>query len=195
LDKRRVKDNSELGDLVRRIIGRDPLAEEEWVRRYSGGVFQIIYQVVHNYSLAEDLRQDTLLKALEKIRNGELREPERLSGYVCSIAKFIALEHVRKMRAAVKVEDVAAADRLPDSAPDPYELVLQKEKAESVRKLISEMKVERDRDILFRYYILEEERDAICAALKISREQFNGIIFRAHKRYKELHRKHAGKIK
>lgn len=173
---------------------RDPLAEEELVQRYSGGIFQIIYQVVQNYSLAEDLRQDTLLKALEKIRNGDLREPERLSGYVCSIAKFIALEHVRKLRSAVKVEDVDAAGRLLDSAPDPYAQVLQKEQAERVRRIISELKVERDRDILFRYYILEEDRDTICAALHISREQFSGIIFRAHRRYKELHQKHAGKI-
>jgi len=189
-----VSDNSQLSDLVRRIIERDPLAEEELARRYSNGIFQIIYQIVQNYTLAEDLRQDTFLKALEKIRNGELREPERLSGYVCSIAKFIALEHVRKRWPAVKAEDAAVAESLPDPGPDPYEQVLQKEKAEIVRRLISELKVERDRDILFRYYILEEERDTICAALKISREQFSGIIFRAHKRYKELHQKFAGKI-
>jgi RNA polymerase sigma-70 factor (ECF subfamily) len=194
LDKLQVNDHNDLVDLVRRIIERDPRAEEEMIRRYEDGVFQIIYHIVGNHSVAEDLRQDTLLKALEKIRDGNVREPERLSGFVCAIARYIALDYVRKMRSAIKVEDVGAAEFLPDPTPSPYEQVLQKERADIVRRVISEMKIQRDREVLIRYYVLEEDKETVCAALHLTKEQFSRIIFRAHKRYKELHQKLADKI-
>jgi RNA polymerase sigma-70 factor (ECF subfamily) len=177
--KDRRANESELSEIVRRIIAKDPDAEEEMVRRYRDGVSQIIYQVVRNQSVTEDLAQESLIKALEKIRNGDVREPERLSGYICAIARFMALDHIRKMRSAMKLEEEGVAD-------------LSKEKAEIVRKVISEMKVQRDRDVLFRHYILEEEKDKICADLNLTRDQFSRIIFRAHQRYKELHLKLAG---
>lgn len=189
-----VSDNSELIELVRRIIERDMRAEDEMVRRYKNGVFQIVFQIVHNYSTAEDLCQDTLLKALEKIRQGDVREPARLSGFIRGIAKFTAIEYIRKMRSAMKLEDVDAADHVPDPAPDPYARILERENAEIVRKIIDEMNVQRDRDVLFRYYILEEDKDKVCADLRLSKDQFSRIIFRARKRYKELHKKLAGKM-
>jgi len=188
-----VSNGTLLIELVRRIIARDPLAEEEMILRYRDGVYQIIYQVVRNHSVAEDLSQESLMKALEKIRHGDVREPERLSGFIRGIAKFIAIDYIRKNRSAMKAEDVGAAEQIIDPSPNPFEQVLDKEKAEIVRKVISEMKVQRDKDVLYRYYILEEEKDSICVTLKVSRDQFNRIIFRAHQRYKQLHLKYMGK--
>lgn len=180
---------TELIELVRRIIERDPHAEEEMILRYKDGATQIIYQIVRNWSVTEDLCQETLMKALAKIRRGEVREPEKLSGFVCGIAKFSAIEYVRKMRASMKIEATDIMDQIPDPLPDPAEQLLDKERAETVRKVINELKVPRDREILFRYYILEEGKDMICSDLNLTREQFSSIICRAHQRYKALHLK------
>jgi RNA polymerase sigma-70 factor (ECF subfamily) len=188
-----VNDKTALVELVRRIIARDPRAEEEMALRYRAGIFQIIYRVVQNYSVAEDLSQETLMKALEKTRQGDVREPERFSGFICQMAKFIALDYVRKLQLAVKNEEVDTAEQVCDPSPDPYQQVLEKENAEVVRKVLREMKVPRDREVLFRFYILEEEKDDICAAMQLTREQFSRIIFRALRRYKELHLKITGK--
>ncbi len=176
-------------ELVRRITAKDLQAEEEMILRYRAGVFQIIYQIVRNWSTAEDLCQETLMKALEKIRRGEVREPEKLSGFICGIARFIAIEYIRKMRATMKIENTDVAEYIPDPSPDPAEQLLDKERAETVRKVISELKVSRDREVLYRYYILEEEKDKICSALNLTRDQFSSIIFRAHQRYKAIHMK------
>jgi RNA polymerase sigma-70 factor, ECF subfamily len=190
-----VSSDSELIELVRRIIERDARAEDEMARRYKNGIFQIIFQVVRNHAVAEDLCQDTLVKALEKIRQGDVREPARLSGFILGIAKFIAIDYIRKLRSAIKIEDVGAAEHVPDPANNPYEQIVEKENAQIVRRIIGEMSIQRDRDVLFRYYILEEEKDKICTDLRVSREQLSRIIFRARQRYKELHEKLAGKIR
>jgi hypothetical protein len=47
--------------------------------------------------------------------------------------------------------------------------------------------------MLFRYYIAEEDKDQICADFGLTRDQFNRVIFRALKRYKELYVKLVGK--
>lgn len=185
----RVNGATELVELVRRIIAGDSCAEEEMILRYKAGVFQIIYQIVRNWSVSEDLCQEALMKSLEKIRHEEIREPEKLSGFICGIARFTAIQYIRKMRVAMKHEVIDDAERIPNPSPDAVEQLLNKERVDIVRKVISEMKVPRDRELLFRYYVLEEEKDKICEDLGLSREQFSSIIFRAHQRYKALHLK------
>lgn len=188
----RAGNETELTDLVRRIMAGDAPAEEELVGRYKVAISIIIARIVQNHSAREDIFQETFKKALEKIRCGNVREPERLSGFICAIARNLAVEYVRNPRHSVKEADVTLTKQISDSAPDPFERLWHKEKAEMVRQVITELKVERDRELLFRYYIAEEDKDQICADLALTREQFNGVIFRALKRFKELYMKRAG---
>jgi RNA polymerase sigma-70 factor, ECF subfamily len=172
---------SELAALVSGIVARNPRSEEEIVRRYADGIYHIVYRVVHNHSVAEDLCQETWMKVLEKIRHGDVREPERLSGFILAIARSTAVNYIRKMRGATQ-EAIEKADQTASLAEDQYEQLWQKERDKIVRQVISELKVKRDRDILFRYYILEEEKEEICARLGLTREQFKRVFFRLIRR-------------
>jgi RNA polymerase sigma-70 factor, ECF subfamily len=179
---------------VQRIIDRDGDAEEELVRQYKDGIAIIIGRVVRNESFIEDLSQETFKIALEKIRDGDVREPERLSGFICGVARNVAIDYVRKMRRLTNQEEIGNAEQIRDSRPDQFEQLWRKERAEIVRQVISELKVERDREVLSRYYIAEEDKDQICADLGFDSKQFNSVIFRALKRYKELYLKRFGKF-
>jgi RNA polymerase sigma-70 factor (ECF subfamily) len=179
---------------VQRIIDRDVDAEAELVRRYKDGVAIIISRIVRNESSAEDLSQETFKIALEKIRDGDVREPERLSGFICGVARNVAIDYIRKTRRVTNQEEIGGAEQIRDPRPDQFEHLWRKEMAEIVRQVISELKVERDREVLSRYYIAEEDKDQVCAELGLDRKQFNSIIFRALKRYKELHLKLFGEI-
>jgi RNA polymerase sigma-70 factor (ECF subfamily) len=179
-------------DWLRRIAGGDADSEEELVRRYKDGIAIIIQRIVQNDSVAEDLSQETFRITIEKIRDGDVREPERLSGFICGVARNLAIDSVRKMRRATIQEEIGTAEHIHDSQPDQFEQLWRKERAEIVRQTIGGLKVERDREVLFRYYIAEEEKDRICADLGLTSQQFNGVVFRALKRYKELYTKRFG---
>ncbi|HWP44344.1 MAG TPA: sigma-70 family RNA polymerase sigma factor [Blastocatellia bacterium] len=179
-------------DWLRRIIAGDASAEDELVRRYKDGIAIIIQRIVHDRSVAEDLSQETFRIALEKIRYGGVREPERLSGFICGVARNLAIDSIRKTRRLTSQEEIGKAEQLSDSQPDQLERLWRKELAEIVRQAISELKVERDREVIFRYYIAEEEKEQICADLGLSSQQFNSIMFRALKRFKELYLKRFG---
>jgi RNA polymerase sigma-70 factor, ECF subfamily len=57
--------------------------------------------------------------------------------------------------------------------------------------VINELPSDRDRQILFRFYIAEEEKERICADLCLTGLHFNRVLFRARARYRELYEKTA----
>jgi RNA polymerase sigma-70 factor (ECF subfamily) len=175
-----------------RVTAGDADAEADLVRRYKDGIAIVIQRIVHDQSVVEDLSQETFRIAIEKIRDGDVREPDRLSGFICGVARNLAIDSIRKTRRSTSQEEIDSAEQLPDSQPDQFEQLWRKERAEIVRQAISELKVERDREVLFRYYIAEEDKDHICADMGFTSQQFNSIIFRALKRYKELYLKRFG---
>lgn len=125
--------------------------------------------------------------ALEKIRRGEVREPERLSGFVCALARNLAREHFRKSSGhpmSALPEDWG----LPSPEPTPLESVLRSERAVIVRRVLAEMASERDRQILFRFYVAEDEKDEICNDLGLTSLHFNRVLFRARERFRQLYR-------
>jgi len=52
--------------------------------------------------------------------------------------------------------------------------------------MLQEMPGARDRELLVRFYLNDEEKDAICQELNLSQEHFNRVIFRARNRFREL---------
>jgi RNA polymerase sigma-70 factor (ECF subfamily) len=187
LDLVSTNSGAEVVEIVRRILAGDSAAEDEVVRRYRHGVTVIIDHIVRRESATDDVSQETFKIVLEKLRRGDLREPERLSGFVCSVARNVALDYIRRATRFRNREEVGNAEHIPDPAPSQLEEILKQEKAGVVRQIINELKIERDRLLLFRYYIAEEDKDKLCLDLGLTRTQFNNVIYRALLRFKELY--------
>lgn len=180
-----------LADLVNRVIDGDSTAEEEIISRYQRGVSLIIDRIVRSQD-SEDVSQQAFKIIIEKLRHGDLRDAERLSGFVCSVARNAAIDFARRARKSISREELGEADQVRDPAPSQLERLLTEEKASAVRQVISELKMERDRDLLFRYFIAEQDKERICAELRLTSAQFNNVIFRAIARFKELYVRRIG---
>jgi RNA polymerase sigma-70 factor (ECF subfamily) len=179
---------AQAGQLVERILAGEKAAESELVQQYSRGVSIILNRATGDRSLSEDLSQETFQLTLEKIRRGEVREPEKLSGFICSLARNLATDHYRRSRRSEQVADPEAVELIAETAPSQLDRVLQAEKSKRVRQLLGELS-ERDREILQRFYIEEEDKDQICGDLKLSGLHFNRVLHRARERYRELYRR------
>jgi RNA polymerase sigma-70 factor (ECF subfamily) len=55
--------------------------------------------------------------------------------------------------------------------------------------VLAELPSERDRQVLFRFYLAEEDKDQICKDLGLSSLHFNRVVFRARERYRDLYLK------
>lgn len=196
-----------LCQLAERIRKGERAAEEEFVERFQRGLSLALRRRSQDPTLAEDLTQDTLLLVLEKIRRNEVRDPERLAGFIHGTARHLLQAHRRKNARFVALESTSGetswADspgaggpwreprRSNDSPTDPGEPwalshLLREEEARLVRQLLDELTIERDRQLLVRFYLSHQAKSSICADLAIDEEHFRRVLFRARERLKEL---------
>jgi RNA polymerase sigma-70 factor (ECF subfamily) len=175
--------------LVGRIQAGDAAAESELVSRYARGVRMIVGRGTRDRSIIDDLCQETFRIALEKIRRGDVRDARRLSGFMCGLARNLTIDHFRRVRPA---DSIASADPW-DPAPSQLERLLADERAVIARKVLAELESDRDRQILFRFYVAEESKARICADLGLSSLHFNRVLFRARERYRALYQTMADK--
>lgn len=174
-------------DLVAAIQAGDQRAEERLVDLFGRGVAIILDRHTGGGPDAQDLFQDTFRLVLEKLRRGELREPPKLPGFVAQIARSLAIEHYRKQR---RRKTEPAGDDLPVvAAPDasPLTRLLAAENAALVRRVIQDLANARDRQILLRFYLAEEDRDRIASDFGLTSLQLNRVLHRARQRYRELY--------
>jgi RNA polymerase sigma-70 factor, ECF subfamily len=178
--------------IVARIRAGDRSAEDELVRRFSRGLSIILRRAAGDAALAEDLHQETFRIALAKIRAGELREPSRLAGFLASLARNLAIEHFRRRTPGGGSVEIDSVDHPVSPRAGPLELLLKGEQAELARRVLDELPSERDRQVLFRFYVAEDDKQEICADLALTSLQFNRVLFRARQRYRELYEKAIG---
>jgi RNA polymerase sigma-70 factor (ECF subfamily) len=69
-------------------------AFRELVRRYERPVFSLIFRMVRDRELAEDLAQDTFVKVLNHI--DRYRPEFKLSSWLFKIANNVAIDHLRR---------------------------------------------------------------------------------------------------
>jgi len=174
-------------DLVGRIRGGDRQAETELVERYNRAVMSIIRRALGNSTVADDLYQETFCIIIEKIRGGDIREAERLPGFVCGVARNQVIKHFQRAARQERMTETEEAVSLPCQAHDQLEELLRKESADIVRQILKEMTNERDVQVLFRFYLAEDDKEQICADLGLTSLQFNLVLHRARERYRELY--------
>ena len=90
LDLRNLPD----ADLVALAQEGREAAYRELVRRYERPVFSLIFRMVRDREVSEDLAQDTFIKVLNHI--DKYRPEFKLSSWLFKIANNVAIDHLRK---------------------------------------------------------------------------------------------------
>lgn len=81
-------------DVVARARDGEESAYRELVRRYERPVFSLIYRMVRDREIAEDLSQETFIKVLNAIAS--YRPEFKFSSWVFKIANNTAIDHLRR---------------------------------------------------------------------------------------------------
>lgn len=77
------------------ILGNEE-AFEVLLHRHKNQVFSFIRQWISNYSLAEDLFQDTFFKAIRTLKSGEYKEEGKFLPWLLRIARNIIIDYHRR---------------------------------------------------------------------------------------------------
>jgi RNA polymerase sigma-70 factor, ECF subfamily len=170
--------------IVERVRSGDPSGMEDLYRSFYPGIRYFLCRQIGFQDL-DDKIHNILVIVVQSIRRGELRDPERLGGYIRTIAQRQAASHINGAVQARRNRDIDSTIGLSDHQPSPEWQVIDHENADVAMRLLRSLK-RRDREVLIRFYLKEESQEQICGEMGLTETQFRLIKSRAKARFAEL---------
>jgi len=174
-----------------KLIEADPallsLHSPAELQRLREGVLSLLRQELRDKRLAEDLCNEAFRIVLERMREQPLEDPDKLGSYLAQTARFIARSHRRdtsRRRTFTGQQEVI--EGYGDPAADPTTATQTDERAKAVRKVLEEFPFARDREVLVRLYLRDQDKEEICRELGIDETHFRRVVFRARERFRVL---------
>ncbi len=81
--------------LAERVLIGDRGAEDELLRHFTPRVYALLCARTRDREASRDLLHDTLIALIRALRQGQLREPDKLTAFVLGIARNTAQSHLR----------------------------------------------------------------------------------------------------
>jgi len=130
------------------------------VRRYERPVFSLLYRMVRDRALAEDLAQETFIKVLNGIKS--YRPEFKFSSWIFKIANNAAIDHLRRKNIDTLSLDGAPSAETPDQmratqlqvgdrAESPLDEVENRELGTAIERAIARLRPEYRSCILLRH--------------------------------------------
>ncbi len=143
-------------ELVSRYIQfSDEHAFETLVRRYKSKVYTTIYLIVKDTYVAEDLLQDTFIKAIDVLRSGRYNDEGKFLPWVLRIAHKMAIDYFRREKRYPNVvfEDGSNVFNTLDFAEDSIEDIQIRDETHSHLRSLIKLLPDSQREVLvMRHY-------------------------------------------
>ena len=161
-------------DLIVRARRGDGDAFSELVTRYQANVFNVCYRILHERGSAEDLAQETFMRAYDRLEQFDL---EREFGpWVRRVAANLCLNHLESQKVTAPLDE----DRDADESQRPEKQVEVRERSEQIRAALASLPPHYRVVVELRHY-QEMSYDEIAAELKIPLSDVKSHLFRARK--------------
>jgi RNA polymerase sigma-70 factor, ECF subfamily len=178
-------DSAACVDLVSRIQSGDPSGMEDLYRIFATGIRFYLCRHLGSQDV-DDKVHDVFIVILQSLRRGDLREPERLMGYVRTVLRRHVASRIEEIvRARNGHADLDVGTVLADRRPDPERSAIQSQNKSLAMRVLHSLHL-REREVLIRFYLKEQAVDDICRDLELTATQFRLIKSRAKTRFEEL---------
>ena len=172
---------------IERILAGDEAAFTALVKKYEKQIHAFVWRRVKDYHIAEEITQDTFLRAYEKL--GTLRDPNRFSGWLYMIATRCSLTWLGETRLpmqsleAMSKAEIEALFYAQYMAEQTEKLTTEKQR-EVVAYLLQKLPA-RERTAVVLHYLSEMTCEEIGEFLEVSPNTVKSQLHRARKRLKQ----------
>lgn len=143
-------------ELVSRYQNGNEKAFELLLHRHKSRVYTAIYLIVKDRYVAEDLLQETFIKAINTIRGGRYNEEGKFLPWISRIAHNLAIDHFRKGKRypEIVLEDGSRLLNSMEFAEDSVEdKQILRDTASRLRGFIKELPVEQKQVLIMRHFL------------------------------------------
>lgn len=151
MEKSLISDSS----LVILYVNGNEKAFEQLVQRHKSKIYTTIYLIVKDPYVAEDLLQDTFIKAVTTIKSGRYNDEGKFLPWIMRIAHNLAIDYFRRERRypTVILEDGSNVFNTLDFSEDSAESIqIRKETHERLRELIQNLPEQQREVLMMRHY-------------------------------------------
>ncbi len=160
--------------MVMAALGGDEEAFEKVIRTYSRKVYIVAYAIVQDQSEAEEIVQDTFLKAHQQ--QGKLREPEKFPAWLMTVTRNGARDRLRRRRPQAPQETFDTL--VDDKVATPGSAMEQEEHQAHIRRALATLPEDHRTALTLRYLEGLDYR-AIETEMGLSNGALRGILGRA----------------
>jgi RNA polymerase sigma-70 factor, ECF subfamily len=174
--------------LVAQIKAGEDAGMEHLYKLFSRGIRYYLCRQLGPQEL-EDKVHDTFLIVVNAIKRGDLREPERLMGFVRTVVRRQVAAYIENaVHARREQADLESGVTVVDKKHNPEQEAIGREKAELMKSALEALS-KRDRDILVRFYLKEQPQEQICQEMSLTETQFRLLKSRAKAKFGEIGKK------
>lgn len=175
--------------LIREALKGDQRAFKDLVTRHQGSVFHIVYRIVRDREIANDLVQETFMKAFSSLKS--YRSEFRFSTWLYKIAANSSIDHLRKKRIQalsldnpISTGDGEVSIEVADFSHNPEREMVRRERAVSIEEAIDSLPDKYRRVIIARHKE-EKSYEEIADELGLPVGTVKARIFRARELLKK----------
>ena len=176
-------------DYLRRLAQGDAVVENHFTT-YFGELLSLKLRVrIRSPQLIEDIRQETLLRVLQILRNkGGVDHPERFGAFVSGVCNNVLMEMVRADLRHDRLE--SAVDPVDETVNLDAPLVTR-QRQQQVENVLQELP-EKDRELLRMFFLEERDKGEICKRFQVSEDYLRVLLYRAKSRFRTTYFKSVG---
>ena len=173
-------------DLVQRIHHSDPVAMEQLYAFFGKGVRYFIRRALGPEDL-DDRVHDCFVTVIQAIQAGDLREPARLMGYIRTVVRRYIAGNIQEMvtRRRTETDYTDSLFSVADWKANPEQSVVSLQREAIGKKVLREIS-DRDREVLMRFYVHEQDMETICNEMGLTYNQYRLLKSRAKARFGKL---------
>ena len=172
-------------DYLQRLASGDAIIEHHF-SSYFGDLLSLKLRVrIRSPQLIEDIRQETLLRVLQTVRQKGVEHPERFGAFVSAVCNNVLLELVRRdMRHQGMESEFDPIDNSVDlDAP-----LVSRQRRQQVESVLEELPG-KDHELLRSFFLEERSKAELCQRFQVSEDYLRVLLHRAKSRFRSMYNK------
>lgn len=164
---------------VRRLKEHDREAEAHFYQYFRPILFAKLSKSIPPQDI-DDVIQEVFVRVLPRL--DDVRDGHKFGAFVLGFCNNIVLERYRRNSRTEPLTEVH--EQIVDRKSDAETEFFSEEAAAEVRRVLSDLRSERDAGILRALFLAEEPREEICRRFGVSPEYLGVVLHRAKERFK-----------